>query len=125
MKITAILGTLLLVLSISISAAPADTSYKKILGAWEFSAPNAPQPYDSGGLILKEVKSKFSGEFVIQGQSLEIPQLSFAADVLTLNFEVEGNPIELKLKLKDGVMVGTTESPDGPVTVTVKPVPKK
>ena len=121
MKSTGILLTLLLVISMSISSNAADNGFKKLLGVWEFAAPNAPQPYDNGVLTLKEVDNKLTGEFTIQGQAMAIPQIEFAEDTLTLGFEVENNPISLKLILKDGVLEGTTDSPNGPVTVTAKP----
>ncbi len=121
MKSTGILLTLLLVISMSISSNAADNGFKKLLGVWEFAAPNAPQPYDNGVLTLKEVDNKLAGEFTIQGQAMAIPQIEFAEDTLTLGFEVENNPISLKLILKDGVLEGTTDSPNGPVTVTAKP----
>lgn len=121
MKSTGILVTLLLVLSISISSNAADKGFKKVLGVWEFAAPNAPQPYDNGILTLKEVDEKLAGEFTIQGQAMAIPQIEFAKDTLTLGFEVENNPITLKLIFKDGVLEGTTDTPNGPVIVTAKP----
>jgi len=121
MKSTGILVTLLLVILMSVSSKAADNGFKKLLGVWEFAAPNAPQPYDNGVLTLKEVDNKLAGEFTIQGQAMAIPQIEFAQDTLTLGFEVENNPISLKLILKDGVLEGITDTPNGPVTVTAKP----
>lgn len=121
MKSTGILVTLLLVISMSVSSKATDNGFKKLLGVWEFAAPNAPQPYDNGVLTLKEVDNKLAGEFTIQGQAMAIPQIEFAQDTLTLGFEVENNPISLKLILKDGVLEGKTDTPNGPVTVTAKP----
>ena len=63
-------------------------------------------------------------EFTIQGQAMAVPQTAFEKDALTLNFEVENNPIMLKLILKDGILEGKTDSPNGPVTVTAKPQKK-
>ena len=62
-----------------------------------------------------------TGEFIIQGQTTAIQKISFESDILTLNFEVENTPLVLKLKLKDGLFEGTTETPDGPINVKVKP----
>jgi hypothetical protein len=121
MKSTGILVTLLLVILMSVSSKAADNGFKKLLGVWEFAAPNAPQPYDNGVLTLKEVDNKLAGEFTIQGQAMAIPQIEFAQDTLTLGFEVENNSISLKLILKDGVLEGITDTPNGPVTVTAKP----
>ena len=124
MKFSRLLLAFLFIVSISVSTNAADKGYKKILGVWEFSAPTAPSPYDSGLLTLKEVDQKLVAEFTIQGQAMAVPQTAFEKDALTLNFEVENNPIMLKLILKDGVMEGKTDSPNGPVTVTAKPAKK-
>lgn len=94
--------------------------YHKILGLWEFSAPAAPQPYQSGSLSLKEVDQKLTGELIVQGQAMPIPKISFESDTLTLNFEVENTPITLVMKLSDGQLEGNTDTPDGPVNVKAK-----
>ena len=124
MKFSGLLLALLFVVSMAVSTNAADKGYKKILGVWEFSAPTAPAPYDSGLLTLKEVDQKLVAEFTIQGQAMAVPQTAFDNDALTLNFEVENNPIMLKLILKDGILEGKTDSPNGPVAVTAKPAKK-
>ena len=125
MKILRMLLVLLVVSSLVLSTNAAEKKFKKIVGVWEFAAPNAPQPYDSGVLTLKEVDNKLAAEFMIQGQAMAVPQADFADNTLTLGFEVENTPITLVLKLKDGVLEGTTDSPNGQVTVTAKPQKKE
>jgi len=121
MKIAGILFAFLILFSVQVSSRAAEKGYQKILGVWEFLAPNAPQPYDSGILTLKEVDLKLTGEFTVQGKALAIPKIEFRQDTLILGFEVENTPINLRLKLTDRVLEGVTETPDGPVTVTAKP----
>lgn len=125
MKIAKNLFAFLVLVSVSVSSQAAVKGYQKILGVWEFVAPSAPQPYDSGILTLKEKDLKLTGEFTVQGQALAIPHIEFGKDTLTLGFEVENTPIILKLKFTDGVLEGTTDSPDGPVKVTAKPAKLK
>ena len=125
MKTSRILLVLLVIISMSLSSSAVAKGYKKILGVWEFSAPNAPQPYNGGTLTLKEVDKKLAGEFTIQGQALAIPQIKFEKKILTLGFEVENTLITLNLKLKNRVLEGTTDTPNGPVTVTAKPAKKE
>jgi hypothetical protein len=125
MKISRILLVALVLISVSLSSNASEIKYKKILGVWEFAAPNAPQPYDSGILTIKEVDKKLAAEFTIQGQAMAVSQIEFAENTLTLGFEVENNPITLVLKLKDGVLEGVTDSPNGQVTVTAKPQKKE
>jgi len=124
MKLSGILLAFLFIVSLSLSANSAEKGYKKIIGVWEFSAPTAPAPYDSGLLTIKEVDKKLAAEFTVQGQPMAVPQIEFDNDALTLGFEVENNPITLKLILKDGVLEGKTDTPNGPVTVTAKPAKK-
>ncbi len=93
----------------------------RIIGSWNFSAPTAPQPYDSGTLTIKEVDKKLVGEFTIQGNSLSIYKVQFEGDILSLSFLVENTTIFLKLTLKDGLMEGTTQTSEGPITVKLKP----
>ena len=125
MKISRILLVFLVVSSLALSSNAAEKKFKKIVGVWEFAAPNAPQPYDSGVLTIKEVDNKLAAEFMIQGQAMAVPQADFADNTLTLGFEVENTPIKLVLKLKDGVLEGITDSPNGQVTVTAKPQKKE
>lgn len=120
MKILRILLVLLVVSSLTLSSNAAEKKFKKIVGVWEFAAPNAPQPYDAGVLTIKEVDKKLAAEFTIQGQAMAVPQIEFAENTLTLGFEVESTPITLVLKLKDDVLEGTTDSPNGQITVTAK-----
>ena len=112
---------LLAVVSLSFSSYAADVNYKKIIGVWEFSAPNAPQPYNGGIMTIKEVDNKLVGEFTIQGQPMPIPQVKFEENTLSLGFEVENTSINLVLNLKDGILEGSTETPNGTVMVTAKP----
>jgi len=121
MKILRILLVALVVISVCLSSNASEKKFKKIIGVWEFAAPNAPQPYDSGVLTIKEVDKKLAAEFTIQGQAMAVPQIDFVENILTLGFEVESTPITLVLKLKDGVLEGVTESPNGQIKVTAKP----
>ena len=125
MKTSRLLLVLLIIISISLTSKGEEKKYKKILGVWEFSAPNAPAPYDGGILTITEVEKKLAGEFTIQGQLMPIPQIEFEENKLTLGFQVENNPITLILKLKDGVLEGTTDTPNGTVEVTAKPTKKE
>jgi len=120
MKILRLLLVLLVVSSLTLSLNAAEKKFKKIVGVWEFAAPNAPQPYDAGVLTIKEVDKKLAAEFTIQGQAMAVPQIEFADNTLTLGFEVESTPITLILKLKDEVLEGTTDSPNGQIAVTAK-----
>jgi len=123
MKVTGILFTLIILLSVSVKAG--EKEHQKILGVWDISAPKAPQPYDAGQLTLKEIDQKLTGEFLFQGQSMAIPEIEFVKDTLILGFEIQSTPITLKLKYTEGQLEGTTDSPDGPVTVTAKPAKKE
>ena len=125
MKTSGILLMFLFVFSISVSSNATEKKFKKIVGVWEFSALNAPAPYGGGIMTFKEVDKKLVGEFTIQGNPLAIPQVKFEDNTLTLGFEVENTPITLVLKLSNGVLEGTTNTPDGQVKVTAKPFKTK
>ena len=118
MKFSGLLLAFLFVVSLALSTIAADKGYKKILGVWEFSAPSAPSPYESGLLTLKEVGQNLTAEFTIQGQAMAVPLATFDKDELTLGFEVENTPIILILTFKDSKLEGKTDTPNGPVTVT-------
>jgi hypothetical protein len=123
MKKPAILFSLILLLLTFYSANAEVKGNKKILGTWAYSAPSAPYPYSEGTIILKEVDNKLTGEFNIQGEKITAKEVIFANDEVTLKFEVEYEPITAKLKLVKGELVGSADSPDGPITV--KAIPKK
>jgi hypothetical protein len=122
MKIKGLLFSLLLLATVS---SYADVKgYQKILGQWDISAPTAPQPYDTGTLNLTEVEKKLTGEFIIDGQAVEIPSVQYDDGILTLKFEVENTDITLELKVQDGLMEGGTDTPNGRVLVKAKPKTK-
>lgn len=121
MKYQGIFLTLFMIVMMTGNSHGTESEYKKILGLWEFSAPNAPQPYHQGTLTLKDVEQKLTGFFKVEGQEIPIVKIDFNDDILSLDFEVENTSISLKLVLKDGVLAGTTDTPNGAVTVTVKP----
>ncbi len=125
MKTSGLLFAFFCIISLFSTSFMSESGYQKILGKWEFSAPAARQPYDSGFLYLKEVDQKLTGEFTIQGQALKIPKVEFKAEILSLEFVVENTPITLKLQLRDGLLEGKTDTPDGPVTVKAKPAKQK
>lgn len=117
MRKTTILVTLILVFSAFFPANAETKGNKKILGTWQYSAPSAPYPYSEGTITLKEVENKLTGEFNIQGEKITAKEVLFANDEVTLKFEVEYEPITAKLKLVKGELVGSADSPDGPITV--------
>ena len=120
MKKTAILLTLVFIFSAFLTSTGADKDYKKVLGTWVYSAPSAPYPYSDGTIILKEVDNKLTGELSVQGNTVPIPEVTFVDGTLTLKMEVEYNPVETRLKLEKGELVGTSESPSGPISITAK-----
>lgn len=115
---------LFMIVMLNVLSYAAGTEFKKILGLWEFSAPSAPQPYNQGVLTLKDVDQKLAGSFKVEGQELPIPKIDFAGDTLKMEFEVESTPISLKMVLKNGILQGITDTPNGPVEVTAKPSAK-
>ena len=119
MKIKGLLLSLLLFTTFSTYADV--EGYQKILGQWDISAPTAPQPYDTGILNLKEVEKKLTGEFIIDGQAVEIPGVKYNDGILILNFEVENTNITLELKVQDGIMEGGTDTPNGHIVVKAIP----
>lgn len=122
MKYLKVFLALFMMILLTVPSLAKEIEFKKILGLWEFSAPNAPQPYNQGTLTLKDVEQKLVGFFKVEGQELSIAKVEFANDILHLEFEVENTPISLKLVLKDGIFQGTTDTPNGQVTVTAKPL---
>ncbi len=117
MKKAAILFTLILLVTSFVSANAEPKEYQIILGTWQYSAPDAPYPYNEGTIIFKEVDNKLAGEFNIQGQVLPVKEVIFENDSVTMKFEVEYNPVSTTLKLIDGALVGNADSPNGPITV--------
>jgi hypothetical protein len=120
MKYLFVILSFLSLVSFSNPSKSAESDFKKILGSWEFSAPNAPQPYNQGTLVLKDVEQKLTGAFSVEGQVVTIPKIAFTNDSLIMDFEVENTPISLKMVLKDGKLQGSTDTPNGIVTVTAK-----
>lgn len=120
MKYLFVILSFLSLVSFSNQSKSAESDFKKILGSWEFSAPNAPQPYNQGTLVLKDVEQKLTGAFSVEGQVVTIPKIAFTNDSLIMDFEVENTPISLKMVLKDGKLQGSTDTPNGIVTVTAK-----
>jgi hypothetical protein len=118
MKTLRLVIAVLLILPFAINAQASDN--KQVIGTWEYSAPSAPYPYDTGEIIIKAKGDALAGEIVIDGTSIPCSKVKFENNELSVRFEIEYDYVAVKLKLVDGKLEGKADSPEGYIPLTAK-----
>jgi hypothetical protein len=118
MKTLRLVIAVLLILPFALNAEASDN--KQVVGTWEYSAPSAPYPYDTGQIIIKEKDNALAGEIVIDGTSMPCSKVKFENNELNVRFDIEYDYVAVKLKLVNGKLEGKADSPEGYIPLTAK-----
>jgi hypothetical protein len=89
-----------------------------IFGEWLYEVSDAPSGYEKGSLIFTETDGKVAGLVKLEAGELPINSLEIKQDSVIFSTMVDGNTINIKLKLDQGKLVGYADSPEGPKTLT-------
>jgi len=96
----------------------AEAAGSKIVGTWDYSAPNAPYEYSKGQIIISETDDKLEGKVSIDGYDMKLNSIKFEKDLLSFSLYVEGEYVSVKLTFKKDKFTGSANTPEGTLEVT-------
>jgi len=97
------------------------SSEKKILGTWQFEAPEAPYEYSKGEIIVDRNEDGLNSTLVLgESYKLKATDVKFEKKILSFNVYLEGTLIEIKTTLNREGLTGTASYSEGTVNITAK-----
>ncbi len=115
------------ILYTSLSAQANIVQKKDPVGKWKFEAPAAEEGYKSGTIIISLAENKYSAGVMFTNFEYKFPgeKVKFAGDSLTFIINLEGQAVNVKLKLEDALkMSGKAFYPEGTVPVSLTKIPE-
>ncbi len=95
---------------------------KDPVGTWKFSAPYAPEGYQSGTITVSEAEQKLVAAMAFTGvdYSFTGSNIKFEKDVLSFYISVESESVTVTLKIEEPLkMTGTAVYSGGTVPLTL------
>ena len=100
-----------------------NTSRKNIpVGSWKFEAPYAPEGYTSGTIIVRLTEQRYAITMSFTGNDNRFTgdKVKFENDSLFFSLYIEGQDVEMSLKLKSGTMMsGKAVYSEGEIPLTL------
>ena len=118
---------LTLILGILIISAKATAPEKSaLIGSWKCVANNVSPEYTNSTIIITEKDAKLTG--IVKFESIGEISLNYVKQNgkdVTMSIYVEGYEVIIKGKLEGSKIVGTADTPDGPVSLTATKIEKQ
>ena len=89
-----------------------------IIGAWDYSVPNAPYEYQKGQLILEENAGELSGYTMVNDFKNEIDNPKLEGSNLTFSMYIEGTDVSFNLNFKENNFSGKVTYTEGILEIT-------
>lgn len=102
--------SLCMLFSLSLSAQDTKPDPTKFVGEWIFSVPEAPYGYQDGTTTLQLSEGKLTGEFKLTGTTMKVNAFKELKDGYSCTITVDGYPVDIVLKWKDGTLTGTADA---------------
>ncbi len=96
----------------------------KMLGTWEYSAPDAPYEYQEGNIHFLMQDNKLVGFVEIGGYKMELEDVIVKGDKVNCEVYVEGEEVSLELLFKKKTFSGTASYSEGTIDFTGKKLGK-
>jgi hypothetical protein len=109
-------------LTASLSFSQNTKSAKDPAGQWNFSAPYAPEGYTSGTVAVTFAEKKYGASMAFTGLEYKFTgeNVKFANDTLSFSIYIEGETINVTLKMEDALkMAGSAVYSGGSVPLTL------
>jgi hypothetical protein len=116
--------TLLLIAFISVISVSGQNNTKKAnpLGTWKFEAPETPEGYKSGTMVVGMTEQKYTVTMTPTGSDYKLTaeKVKFQNDSLVFSLYVENEEVKVYLKVEDQVrMSGKASYSQGLVSLSV------
>lgn len=115
--ICALLCTLL---TVAVHAQDKGKDNSKLLGAWAYTAPDAPYGYQDGTVHFKQSEGKLSAELKANHSTVAIKEVVKKGEVYSCDLYVDGSPVSLSFQHKGDALEGTANTEVGSIPVTLK-----
>lgn len=96
----------------------AEVKSKPILGEWLYEVSDAPYGYEKGSLIFSEKEGKTICVIKLEAGELAVNDLKIEKEKVSFSTTVDGNPINVELKLEKNKLTGKVDTPEGPKMLT-------
>jgi len=91
---------------------------KKILGEWEYTAPQAPYEYQKGVLVFSKEGKELKGEMVIGGYSMVMEELVNVKTNVKSRINIEGEIVSFDLNFDKNTFEGTASYSEGSLEIS-------
>ncbi len=113
------ISALLLLVCLSMTAQAKDTD-KGLIGTWKYEATDAPSEYQTGTVIFYEEEGVSKVKIVTDYDVMIGENLKTADQKVVFNAYVEYDYITVKLEWKEDLLVGSVDTPEGVIAITLK-----
>ena len=110
--------TLVFLIAVIANVQGVETKGTKIVGTWNYSAPDAAYEYSKGQIIISENDAKLEGVVNIDGNEMKLTNVKFKKDLLSFSLYVEDEYVSVKLTFKKNKFEGTANTSEGILEVT-------
>ena len=91
---------------------------KKILGEWEYAAPQAPYEYQKGVLVFSKEGKELKGEMVVGGYSIAMEELVNLKANVKASINIEGEIVSFDLNFDKKTFEGTVFYSQGEMEIS-------
>jgi hypothetical protein len=91
---------------------------KKLIGTWEYSAPEAPYQYQKGEIIFEEKEGVLTGYFLIEGFKAQLRNLNSQKSKVTCEAYIQGITVSFDLTFKKKSFLGTASYSEGTLDIS-------
>jgi hypothetical protein len=123
MKKVFILPMLLIMMLIACNST-AQNVEKEIMGAWDYTAEQAPYEYQKGQVVFFEEDGETMAKIVIEDVTLDTQDLTIDGTNIVFVAFVDYEPVTIALELKDGKLAGNVGSPEGALPIALEKAKK-
>jgi hypothetical protein len=104
----------------------AQSTNKDVVGTWNYEAPDAPEGFTEGTMVISEKAGALSGVLkLVDGEEMEFGSVEYSEGTLLVTLLVDYNTVSVNCTVKGTSMTGTVDTPDGSLTLTGKKVKTK
>ncbi len=106
----------------------ASETNKEIVGTWNYEAPDAPEGFTTGSMVITEKDGVLSAVLKLaDGEEIEFSTVEYSEGILLMTLLVDYNTVSISCEVKGTTMTGTVSTPEGdlPITATKEKRKKK
>ena len=115
--------TMFIAIAICGAYATVSQNNKEVIGEWKYEVPTAPYGYQKGVLVINEKEGNLVGEVKFEdGYKVELKNLKYSEGTFQCGLYIDYDYISVKTAIKEKVMIGVVNSPDGELKITAERV---